>query len=213
MREPLLHAFGIPGSSAHTLSERLKTILRLCVGRNRGTAPGRGRACRNCLLEVLDAALAVTLQRAFIPPTAIAAMLVEHRHELEASWARAWSRCAEIIVVEIDAFSGNDRAGQRTGRFSEDTTGTLTLGVSGRRVRRAALVAAPGIEIDLDQLYSLVIRGLFHVGIPLAELRRAEHMAFANGEPCASGSAVMTGPHVSCPPQSRSIRFGSQQAT
>lgn len=176
LRDAMMEMFGVAPNGADALEGRIKTLLALGLRRAGGTSPGRGRAHVNTLPDALDTALALTLQRAFIPPTAIAALLVRERATVEAGWSAAARGEPVTIVVEADAFGPIGRPGRRTGRFAEDVIGTLRLTSPARARPGVRLAAPPRITVDLATLYAQVTGSLRRAGAALAELHAAEAM-------------------------------------
>ncbi|KQT33654.1 hypothetical protein ASG29_06485 [Sphingomonas sp. Leaf412] len=175
LRDALVAAFGTPDKGTEAMGARVKALLGLGLRRHAGPAPGRGRGHRNGLPDALDVALALTLQRAFVPPAAAAALLTGNRPTLDALWAAAARGERAEVTVAIDALSHTGRDGMRSGRFSEDPVGTLTL--TGRQDARNAggSLPPPQVTIDLTAIYDVTTGSLRRAGLPHADLSRAEH--------------------------------------
>ncbi len=179
LRDALVEALGTPPGGGVSIGPRLQILLNMGLRRADGPAPGRGRGHRNGLADALDAALAFTLQRAFAPPSAIVAMMLENRGSLDARWTAAARGAAASVTVEIDALRHAGREGMRTGRFSEDPVGTLTLVGEGTSARRPRSAPAPRITIDLAGLHRTMTGCLRRAGVPKGELEHAVHLLAA----------------------------------
>lgn len=181
LRDALVEALNVQPQGAKAIGTRLQLLLGMGLRRNGDEAPGRGRGYSNGLADALDAALAFTLQRAFVPPSAVVALMLEHRPELDEKWAAAARGERVSLTVVVDALSQAGRDGVRTGRFSEDPKGTVTLAGSVSSTKTSHLASAPRISVNLTDLYNVTIENLGRVGVPLADLRRAgELIAGAN---------------------------------
>lgn len=173
LRDALVQALNVPSQGTRAVGTRLQLLLGMGLRRNGDEAPGRGRGYSNGLADALDAALAFTLQRAFVPPSAVVALLLEHRLMLDAKWAAAARGEQAKLTVAIDALSQAGRDGTRTGRFSEDPTGTLKIVGHHSSPRSVSLADPPRIAINLTDLYAVTIENLRRVGVPAADLDHA----------------------------------------
>jgi hypothetical protein len=174
LRDALMDMLGIPPAGTEAIGARLKTLLGLGLRRQGEQAPGRGRGHRNCLADALDAALAFTLQRAFVPPSAVVDLVVVNRTAIDAYWAAAARGVPVSISVEIDALTQVGREGMRTGRFSENASGCLTLIDPAKRCRSMPRAPAPRVTVDLTELYGLTTDSLRRAGVGRAALGAAE---------------------------------------
>lgn len=196
MRDALLASLNVAPEGAEAIGKRLQLLLGLGLRRNQEQSPGRGRAYSNGLAEALDAAFAFALQRAFVPPSAIVSLMLEHRPLLDAKWAAAARGERSNLTVSIDALFQTGRDGVRTGRFSEDPSGTLSIVGAGCPRRTAHLASPPRIVVDLTELYDVTIENLRQVGVPVVDLHRAGAIIGADYIklifPCARSGAVHT---------------------
>lgn len=175
LRDALARTMGTPPDGAEAMGARVKALLGLGLRRDGGPAPGRGRGHRNGLPDALDVALALTLQRAFVPPAAAAAFLVANRDAVDGLWAAAARGERAAITVAIDALSHAGRTGRRTGRLSEDPVGTLSVAETRGARATPHSVRPPEVTIDLRALYDVTTDNLRRAGVPRADLRRAEN--------------------------------------
>ena len=174
LRDALMDMLGIPPAGTEAIGARLKTLLGLGLRRRGEQAPGRGRGHRNCLADALDAALAFTLQRAFVPPLAVVELVVANRTTFDAYWAAAARGEAVSVAIEIDALTQVGREGMRTGRFSQNPSGRLALIDPAKRSRSTPRALAPRVTVDLTELYGLMTDSLRRAGVGRAALGAAE---------------------------------------
>lgn len=182
LRDALIDALGLPPVGTEAFGARLKLLLGLGIRRDDARAPGRGRGHRNSLVDGLDAALAFQLQRAFVPPSAIVALLVAERPALDSAWAAAARGEASTVAIAIDALAQAGGEGMRTGRFSEDPRGSLTLATPQPSRVRTRSVPAPRVVVDLAELHEALLDALRRAGVPRADLRRAGDDIAAGGQ-------------------------------
>lgn len=179
LRNGLLQMFGLPARGADAMSARLKALMGGGLRRQTSAKPGRGKAYRIELIEALDVALALFLQRAFVPPTAAISFLQEHRNNIDRHWRKAASGEQSRITVSVDAFALLGGTTARTGRFSQDATGTIEM-IACRHVARmkGQKIGPPSITIDLQALHSALTECLLACGMPSGDLRTAEECLF-----------------------------------
>jgi len=153
IRDAMAEIMDVPTAGVEALGARVKALLGLGLRRDSAPAPGRGRSHRNGLPDALDVALALTLQRAFVPPVAAASLITGHREAIDSLWSAA-ARGEEVsLTVVIDALSHLARRDVRTGRFSEDPAGTLRLADPQERAPAGEPLAPPRITVDLRALH------------------------------------------------------------
>lgn len=178
MRDALMASLKVPPEGAEAIGKRLQLLLGLGLRRKQEQSPGRGRGYINGLAEALDAAFAFTLQRAFIPPSAVVSLMLDQRSLLDARWAAAARGERSKLTIAIDALARTGQEGIRTGRFTEDPRGSVTL--AGALSRKAELASAPTIIVNFTELYRVTVENLRRVGVPTTDLERAGDMIAAD---------------------------------
>lgn len=175
LRNAMLAMFGLPESGADAMSARLKALLGGGIRRQNDARPGRGKAHHTNLAEALAVALALHLQRAFAPPSAVIDMILLQDDLLASEWRKAAAGQPSTILFSVDAFGNMGIPAKRTGRFAESAAGTIHIS-SGRKNCMAdrGTMAPPMIRVDMRAFYHLVTAHLLDAGMASHHLRGFE---------------------------------------
>jgi hypothetical protein len=144
LRTVLMRLHGVTDGEP-AFNARLKHILSLgLVAAKRND--GRGRRTYG-LIDVLEIALCLQLQRSYVPPAAAVRFVTGNRAHLDKFWSEAPKGAAPRLYVEVDAFAaigGEGRAGGRGSRGNE--VGTISL----RRMAHLGADAVPPSSLVID---------------------------------------------------------------
>ena len=163
---------GVPPTGRDALGARIKSLLGMGMRRHAGASPGSGRGQVNGLRDALDVALAMTLQRAFAPPAAVASFMLANRTALDRAWGVAARGGRPTITVAFDALAHTPgTAGGQTGGVA-----AISFAEPASTGRNRDKVAAPRLTVDLHALYDATLDGLRRAGIARADLRAAENV-------------------------------------
>lgn len=127
LREVLMRLHGIQESGEAAFNSRLKHLLDLGLIEDR-RPEGRGRRTYR-LVDVLEMALCLQLQRSFIPPATAVRFVLENRDVLDRRWAEFKAPRTRCIDIAMDAFAMIGDKGREDGKGARgNETGALAVG-------------------------------------------------------------------------------------
>jgi len=161
LRTVLMRLHGVTDGEA-AFNARLKHILALGLVEDHR---GEGERRRTYgLVDVLEIALCLQLQRSYVPPATAVRFVVDNRVHLDKFWSQGPKGQAPRLYVEVDAFAAIGGAGRGAGRGSRgNETGTISLS----RMAHLAADAVPpsSLVIDTADLQRRVHDQLARLGI------------------------------------------------
>lgn len=175
LKTALMRTLGVRDEGEGPFNARMKTFLQLGLFGPVGIQRER-RNYGYSLTSALKWAVAMTLQRAYVPPSAVVDFL--NRHDRDLQWMFRRLRTGDgpplVLRVNIEALQplGNEpRSKGRGSRGGE--TGTLSLGEANRTLFDIA-AAAPALEIDLRELGNKLMVNLADAGVSVSKILNAQ---------------------------------------
>lgn len=170
LRAVLMRLHGVKADGEKAFNARLKHILDLGLIEDRR---GEGERRRTYgLVDVLEMALCLQLQRSYVPPATAVRFIVDNRVHLDKFWSEGPLGRAPWLYLEVDAFAaigGSDRDKGRGSRGNE--AGTISLS----RLAHLSAEAVPpsSLVIDTTDLQRRVGDQLVRAGVRAAVLADA----------------------------------------
>lgn len=163
LRTILMRLHGVnPVDGEKAFNARLKHILDLGLIEDRR---GKGERRRTYgLVDVLEIALCLQMQRSYVPPATAVRFIIDNRVHLDKFWSEGPLGRAPWLYIEVDAFTAIGGTGRESGRGSRgNEAGTIRLGrlasISGDAVPPSTLV------IDTADLQRRVDNQLVQTGV------------------------------------------------
>ncbi|WP_454279441.1 hypothetical protein [Sphingomonas sp. Marseille-Q8236] len=144
LRSVLMRLHGVADGEA-AFNARLKHILALGLVEDQR---GEGERRRTYgLIDVLEIALCLQLQRSYVPPATAVRFVVDNRVHLDKFWSEGPKGRAPRLYVEVDAFAAIGTAGRTAGRGSRgNEVGTISLS----RMSHLGVEAVPPSSLMID---------------------------------------------------------------
>lgn len=170
LRTVLMRLHGVKTGGEKAFNARLKHILDLGIIEDRRSQGERRRTYG--LVDVLEIALCLQLQRSYVPPATAVRFIVDNRVTLDKFWSEGPRGRAPWLYLEVDAFAaigGTDRDKGRGSRGNE----TGTISVSRLAHLSAEAVPPSTLVIDTTDLQRRVGDQLVAAGVSAAVLADA----------------------------------------
>lgn len=126
LRDILMRLHGIQPDGTAAFNARLKHLLDQGLIADQRPEGRRRRVYR--LVDVLEIALCLQLQRSYVPPATAVRFVIDNRVRLDQFWSERPSDIAPRLFIEVDAFAAIGAKGREMGRGSRgNETGTISL--------------------------------------------------------------------------------------
>ncbi|GEM71359.1 hypothetical protein SAQ01S_11250 [Sphingomonas aquatilis NBRC 16722] len=177
LKAALMQTLGIRAEGEGPFNSRMRTFLQLGLFGPVGVQRDR-RNYGYALSSALKWAIAMTLQRAYVPPSAVVDFLSRHDHDLYALFRQLRRGDGpplrlRISVEALQALGDEERSKGRGSRGGD--TGTLHMNGPTHQPFDAA-ASAPMLDIDLRELGNKLIANLIEAGVSKVRITRAQRI-------------------------------------
>jgi len=177
LKTALMRTLGVRDEGEGPFNARMKTFLQLGLFGPIGIQRER-RNYGYSLTSALKWAVAMTLQRAYVPPSAVVDFMNRHDHDLQRLFRHLRTGDGpplrlRINIEALQPLGDEERSKGRGSRGGE--TGTLSLREATRTPFDMA-AAAPVLDIDLRELGNKLMVNLADAGVSAAKILRAQRI-------------------------------------
>jgi hypothetical protein len=161
---------GIEDGALAAFNSRLRHMLSQGLGPEEPPSPsGRGRRHEYSVLDTLNLALALQIQRAFVDPAVAATFILQERARLTSAWRQSAGTLKPFwLELELDAFAGIARGQAGAGRRG-------AIRIAEGRQPEIGVQPAPRLRIDLAAIVNRVGGALIFAGISSSAMAVALH--------------------------------------